>query len=137
MVTFEQPLTLLIVTRARLTNCILPGDAVGQKTEDEFTTKAKQSGMTDEEAKFAFNSNMMATGLLSEYPAEFAKQNGRRWLVSSYEAGDVVLHKPHAVCPAFYQLAVCSVSLISIDPCIDHQQRPGQCYPAGHGPPVL
>lgn len=54
--------------------------------------------MTDEEARYAFNNNMMATGLLSEYPAEFARQHGRRWLVSSYEAGDVVLHKPHAVC---------------------------------------
>lgn len=53
--------------------------------------------MTDEEARFAFNNNMMATGLLSEYPADFARQHGRRWLVSSYEAGDVVLHKPHAV----------------------------------------
>ena len=70
--------------------------------------------MTDEEAKYAFNSNMMATGLLSEYPAEFAKQNGRRWLVSSYEAGDVVLHKPHAVCPPFHQLAVCSVFSVSL-----------------------
>jgi phytanoyl-CoA hydroxylase len=40
---------------------------------------------------------MMSTGLLSENPAEFAKQYNRRWLVSSYDAGDVVLHKPHAV----------------------------------------
>lgn len=53
--------------------------------------------MSDEEAKFAFNSNMMATGLLSEYPTQFAKEHGRRWLTSAYEAGDVVLHKPHAV----------------------------------------
>jgi phytanoyl-CoA hydroxylase len=41
---------------------------------------------------------MMATGLLSEFPAAFAKQHNRRWLVSAYEAGDVVLHKPHTVC---------------------------------------
>lgn len=74
------------------------GDSVGLKIEDEFTNKAKQAGMTEEEARYAFNNNMMATGLLSEYPAEFARQHGRRWLVSSYEAGDVVLHKPHAVC---------------------------------------
>ncbi|KAL4774915.1 hypothetical protein BDW60DRAFT_180723 [Aspergillus nidulans var. acristatus] len=40
---------------------------------------------------------MMATGLLSEFPVEFAKQHNRRWLVSAYEAGDVVLHKPHAI----------------------------------------
>ncbi|GFG08122.1 hypothetical protein IFM61392_05205 [Aspergillus lentulus] len=65
--------------------------------EEEFTTKAKQAGLTDEEARSAFNSNMMATGLLSESPVEFARQHGRRWLVSAYEAGDVVLHKPHTI----------------------------------------
>lgn len=74
------------------------GDSVGLKIEEEFTTRAKRAGLTEEEARSAFNSNMMATGLLSEFPAEFAKEHGRRWLASSYEAGDVVLHKPHAVC---------------------------------------
>lgn len=74
------------------------GDSVGLKLEEEFTTRAKQADLTEEEARSAFNSNMMATGLLSEFPAEFAKEQGRRWLASSYEAGDVVLHKPHAVC---------------------------------------
>lgn len=74
------------------------GDSVGLKYEEEFTNKAKQAGMTEEETRSAFNNNMMSTGLLSEYPAEFAKEHGRRWLASSFEAGDVVLHKPHAVC---------------------------------------
>ncbi|KAL5361699.1 hypothetical protein BJX96DRAFT_166089 [Aspergillus floccosus] len=73
------------------------GDGVGQKIEEEFTSKAKRAGLTEEQARSAFNSNMMATGLLSEFPAEFAKEHGRRWLVSAYEAGDVVLHKPHAI----------------------------------------
>ncbi|KAE8147399.1 hypothetical protein BDV25DRAFT_33656 [Aspergillus avenaceus] len=72
-------------------------EPVGQKIENEFTEKAKKAGLTEEEAKFAFNSNMMATGLLSESPAEFAKEHGRRWLVSAFEAGDVVLHKPHMI----------------------------------------
>lgn len=40
---------------------------------------------------------MMATGLLSESPSEFAKESNRRWLVSSFEAGDVVLHDAFAV----------------------------------------
>lgn len=66
--------------------------------EQAFFTKAKQAGLSDEEAKSAFNSNMMATGLLSETPAQFALDHGRKWLVSAYEAGDVVLHKPHMVC---------------------------------------
>ncbi|PKX94354.1 uncharacterized protein P174DRAFT_460430 [Aspergillus novofumigatus IBT 16806] len=73
------------------------GDPVGLKIEEEFTIKAKQAGLTDEDARSAFNSNMMATGLLSESPVEFARQHGRRWLVSAYEAGDVVLHKPHTI----------------------------------------
>jgi len=40
---------------------------------------------------------MLSSGLLSEYPAEFARKHNRRWLVSNYEAGDVVFHKPHAI----------------------------------------
>jgi phytanoyl-CoA hydroxylase len=73
------------------------GDPIGQQMEADFTKQAKKSGLSDEEAKNAFNSNMMSTGLLSEYPAEFAKRYSRRWLIAEYEAGDVVLHKPHAV----------------------------------------
>ncbi|KAJ5489313.1 hypothetical protein N7539_004203 [Penicillium diatomitis] len=72
-------------------------DDIGINIEKEFFAKAKQSGMTDEEARSAFNSNMMATGLLSETPAAFAQEHSRRWLVSAYEAGDVVLHKPHMI----------------------------------------
>ncbi|KAJ5546711.1 hypothetical protein N7494_004296 [Penicillium frequentans] len=73
------------------------GDSIGVELEQAFYKKAKESGMSDEEAKNAFNSNMMATGLLSEFPAEFARHHSRRWLVSAYEAGDVVLHKPHMI----------------------------------------
>ncbi|OQE38030.1 hypothetical protein PENCOP_c009G00365 [Penicillium coprophilum] len=73
------------------------GDGIGLEMEEAFFAKAKQAGLTDEEAKSAFNSNMMSTGLLSERPAEFAREYGRRWLVSAYEAGDVVLHKPHMI----------------------------------------
>lgn len=74
------------------------GSTIGQELEDEFTRKAKASGLTDEQAKSAFNQNMMSTGLLSEKPAEFAQEHNRRWLVSAFEAGDVVLHQPFAVC---------------------------------------
>jgi len=79
-----------------------PSDAIlghhlGKQLEDDFTTKAKASGMTDEEAKSAFNKNMLETGLLSEGPAEFGRTYKRRWLVSDYEAGDVVLHSSYTV----------------------------------------
>lgn len=73
------------------------GDAVGLEIEQDFTKKAREAGLTEEEAKNGFNQNMMSTGFLSEKPLEFARQHGRRWLVSDYEAGDVVLHKPHAI----------------------------------------
>jgi len=53
--------------------------------------------MTDKEAKNAFNQNMMTGGVLSDGPAEFARENKRRWLVTAYEAGDVVLHSCYAV----------------------------------------
>jgi phytanoyl-CoA hydroxylase len=99
-----------------------PGDPVGLKIEEEFTNKAKQTGLTDEEAKSAFNSNMMATGLLSESPVEFARQHARRWLVSAYEAGDVVLHKPHTVCPRPISSGSNGIILTSVDSCVDHQQ---------------
>jgi phytanoyl-CoA hydroxylase len=70
---------------------------LGQKFEDDFFAKAKATGLTDEEAKNAFNKNMLSTGLLSPNPAEFAREHGRRWLVSDFEAGDVVLHNCYAV----------------------------------------
>lgn len=75
---------------------------MGQVIEDEFTKKAKASGLTEQEAKDAFNNNMMATGLLSELPLDFAHENHRAWLVAEYEAGDVVLHKPHTVGAPFH-----------------------------------
>jgi phytanoyl-CoA hydroxylase len=89
--------------------------------EEAFFAKAKQAGLTDEEAKSAFNSNMMSTGLLSERPAEFAREHSRRWLVSAYEAGDVVLHKPHMVsCLSLHEISV--VLILRLDPCVHCQQ---------------
>lgn len=73
------------------------GHVLGKELEDEFTTKAKDSGFTDEEAKYAFNRNMMASGMLDEGPARWAKKYDKRWLVSAYEAGDVVLHTPYTI----------------------------------------
>ena len=75
---------------------------MGTEFEDNFARKAREAGLSDEETRNAFNQNMMSTGLLSEYPADFARQHRRRWLLSDYEAGDVVLHKPHAVCMSAY-----------------------------------
>ena len=35
---------------------------------------------------------MLDSGVLTEGPASFGRSHGRRWLVTDYEAGDVVLH---------------------------------------------
>ncbi|KYG41027.1 hypothetical protein M433DRAFT_8282 [Acidomyces richmondensis BFW] len=73
------------------------GHALGIEQEKAFTAKAKETGLTEEQAKSAFNQNMLSTGLLSEGPREFSKRFGRKWLVTPYEAGDVVLHNPFAI----------------------------------------
>lgn len=59
--------------------------------------KAKASGMSDLKAESAFNQNMMAGGMLSQGPVEFGEKHKRRWLVTDYEAGDVVFHNSYSV----------------------------------------
>ncbi|KAF9701056.1 hypothetical protein EKO04_000116 [Ascochyta lentis] len=73
------------------------GHTLGQEVEADFTAKAKASGLTDEEAKYAFNQNMLSTGLLADGAREYSDTFDRKWLVTSYEAGDVVLHTPFAI----------------------------------------
>jgi phytanoyl-CoA hydroxylase len=70
---------------------------LGKQTEADFTAKAKAANMTEEEARNAFNANMMAGGVLSPNPKQFAREHNVRWLVTGYEAGDVVLHNSYAV----------------------------------------
>lgn len=73
------------------------GHTLGADIERDFTEKARDSGMTDDEAKNAFNQNMMSGGLLDDGPAEFGRRHARKWLVTAYEAGDVVLHNAYMV----------------------------------------
>lgn len=73
------------------------GNELGAEIEDEFAAKAAAAGMTEEEMKYAFNKNMTSTGFLCDGPADFSRKYERRWLVTTYEAGDIVLHKPHQV----------------------------------------
>lgn len=39
----------------------------------------------------------MNGGLLSTGPAGFAKEHNSRWLLTAYEAGDIVFHNSYAV----------------------------------------
>lgn len=92
------------------------GHTLGAEIEQKFTAKAKDSGLTDEEAKSAFNQNMMSGGLLADGPLEFGRQWNRRWLLTEYEAGDVVLHSAYAVraeSPRRF-----SVADVFTDPCL-------------------
>ncbi|KAI1343270.1 hypothetical protein F5Y15DRAFT_412066 [Xylariaceae sp. FL0016] len=73
------------------------GHVLGQELEDGFAKRARETGLSDDEAKDAFNQNMMSGGLLADGPRGFALTHGRRWLVTDYEAGDVVLHSPYAI----------------------------------------
>ena len=73
------------------------GHRLGAQIERDFTERAKSCGMTEEEAKDAFNQNMMSGGVLTDGPREFGLEHNRKWLVFAYEAGDVVLHNSYAV----------------------------------------
>ncbi|KAL3472612.1 hypothetical protein BJX99DRAFT_249581 [Aspergillus californicus] len=73
------------------------GHDIGEQTEREFMERAKAAGMTEQETKDAYNANMMAGGLLDVGPARYAKKFGRKWLLTGYEAGDVVFHNPYAL----------------------------------------
>ncbi|KAI1505993.1 hypothetical protein F5X99DRAFT_366807 [Biscogniauxia marginata] len=73
------------------------GHSLGQEIEKSFYDRAQESGFTEDEAKNAFNKNMMSGGLLADGPKAFAQTYGRRWLVTEFEAGDAVLHTPYTI----------------------------------------
>ncbi|CRJ81335.1 hypothetical protein HYQ45_015546 [Verticillium longisporum] len=73
------------------------GHDIGEQFEKDFTDRAKAAGLDDEQTKNAYNQNMMGGGMLAEGPAGFGKEYGRQWLLSEYEAGDVVLHNTYAI----------------------------------------
>jgi len=75
----------------------LLGHTLGREIEAEFTRKATEGGLSDNEAKNAFNQNMLSTGLLADGPKEYSDTFQKRWLVTRYDAGDVVLHNPFAI----------------------------------------
>lgn len=84
------------------------GDTLGRTLEDAFNKKAREGGMSEEERINAFNKNMMSNGFLELGPIKFLQDNGGgRWLLTEYEAGDVVFHKPHMVCICGTQVKLC------------------------------
>ena len=73
------------------------GHTLGAERKREFTGKAKEAGMSEEEARNVVNQNMMSSGLLADGPKEFGRQVGRQWLLTGYGAGDVVVHTAYTV----------------------------------------
>ncbi|RAH75681.1 phytanoyl-CoA dioxygenase family protein [Aspergillus aculeatinus CBS 121060] len=74
-------------------------EAGGLMTEAEFGRNA--GDLTDEERVSAFNKNMNDGGFLSRDTVSYGKGEDRRWLITEYEAGDVIFHDPflvHASC---------------------------------------
>jgi phytanoyl-CoA hydroxylase len=73
--------------------------SVGRFTEEEFARNA--INLTPEERVSAFNKNMNDGGFLSRDTRAYGKEKKRRWLITDYEAGDVIFHSPwmvHASC---------------------------------------
>lgn len=66
--------------------------------------------MSTAEYQNAYNANMMSSGWLGDGPMEFAAAYGGKWLVTAYEAGDVVLHKPHMVCIRCLRVKHCKLT---------------------------
>lgn len=92
---------------------------------------AREKGLTDEETKSAFNKNMLDSGVLTDGPAGFGRLHNRRWLVTDYEAGDVVLHSTYMV--GFPHWHTRDPELIfKKDPRFYYQPRPEQRYTPGH-----
>lgn len=59
---------------------------LGRELENEFNKKAKEDNLSEEETKYAFNQNMMDSGLLTDGAREFARACKRRWMVADYQA---------------------------------------------------
>ena len=51
------------VAEARMKLNYTRGHTLGREVEADFTRKAKESGLNEEETKNAFNQNMLSTGL--------------------------------------------------------------------------
>ena len=73
---------------------------LGRQIEQDFTNRAQK--LSPEERKSAFNVNMEKYGQLSQNAADFREvhqtdSQQRSWLVSGYEAGDVMFHDPYTI----------------------------------------
>ena len=69
--------------------------AQGIKMEDEFSKK--NANLSKEEQINAFNKNMTEGGWISKNLPNLAEKFNTRWLVTNYEAGDILIHSPYLI----------------------------------------
>lgn len=69
---------------------------------------------------------MLSTGLLADGAREYSDTFDRKWLVTSYEAGDVVLHNPFAVSSSDSNKRERVIADRMTDSRLDHELRPKQ-----------
>jgi phytanoyl-CoA hydroxylase len=72
---------------------------LGRRVEENFSKCAES--LTQEQRISAFNVNMLDDGMISSSPQEFQAAHSaygtHKWLVTNYEAGDVVFHDPYSI----------------------------------------
>ncbi|CAL5866347.1 uncharacterized protein PFLUO_LOCUS555 [Penicillium psychrofluorescens] len=72
---------------------------LGHAIENDFNTRA--AAMTQEERISAFNVNMMDGGMIAASPQQLQEMHSasgvHKWLITNYEAGDVVFHNPYSI----------------------------------------
>ncbi|KAJ5623995.1 hypothetical protein N7510_000304 [Penicillium lagena] len=72
---------------------------LGRAIENDFNTRA--AAMTQEERVSAFNVNMMDGGMIASSPQQLQEMHSasglHEWLITNYEAGDVVFHHPYSI----------------------------------------
>lgn len=72
---------------------------LGRHIEENFNKCAES--LTQEQRISAFNVNMLDDGMISSSPQEFQAAHStygtHKWLVTNYEAGDVVFHDPYSI----------------------------------------
>ncbi|KAK5800309.1 hypothetical protein VI817_002521 [Penicillium citrinum] len=73
--------------------------SLGQYVENDYTKRAES--FTEQEKISAFNVNMLDGGMIASSPQNFQAMHSEygehRWLVTDYEAGDVVFHDPYSI----------------------------------------
>ena len=70
-------------------------DALGRKMEADFS--ARNGNLSPAERISAYNKNMTEGGWVGKDLGAMAERFNARWLITDYEAGDMVIHSPYMI----------------------------------------